>query len=218
MQEVPPAKNDETGLCDKCEARNRNTPIASAVQDVMATTRATVFCWAKGFLSAGGGETMHWRDVFELEAAFPNGGKGGDEGCDDGLGSDTMSYNTAEMDMPPVPQSPPEDRPVFYENRKSPKPLPVPKQRSANHEKHTLDKLRYLEEVVVEPKPMQDGGDTFSGESKATSNSRREICVELDGWYVVAACLGISVEELHEMMTRILEKHTTGSEEVFDEE
>jgi hypothetical protein len=100
------------------------------------------------------------------------------------------------MDMPPVPHSPPEDRPVYYEKRKSPKSMHAPEQRSANYEKHTLDKLRYLEEVVVEPSSLQDGGDTFSGESKVMFNSGREICVELDGWYVVAACLGISAEEL----------------------
>jgi hypothetical protein len=41
--------------------------------------------------------------------------------------------------------------------------------------------------------------------------------VELDGWYVVAACLQISVEELHEMMMRLLEKRAAGSDEEYDE-
>jgi hypothetical protein len=242
MQEVPPADEDETGLCEKYVARGGNATVAGSaavnttvspdlgsqdmlecedrsyklitipeVQDMVAIARATVLSWVRDFLGGGGERGGGWEKVFELDAALPEVGKGDDE--DGGDGADAMSYKTLEMDMPPMPQSPFESHPTYEEKRVLRTPPPAPKHHSTRYNKHILDKLRYLEDLV-EPASPQYEGKTWSREP----TTGREICVALDDWYVVAACLQISVEELHEMMTRLLEKRAAGGEEEYDED
>jgi hypothetical protein len=177
--------------------------------------------------------------VFELDAAFS---KVGDEGGDDGEGPGTFC-ETAETDMPPpTPQSLFEDRPTneekrtpsppqspheTYEETRSPSTplfpsehrpthekkrtlLTAPNRRSIKEDKYILKKLGYLEATV---EPQYERKSSFE-----EPISGREICVELDGWYVIAACLQISVEELHEMMVRMLEKRAAGGDGGFDED
>jgi hypothetical protein len=242
MYVVSPADEDENGVCEKCVAQGRKvvnissappsatpsvTPSAPGVQHMVATAsatvlseartsgttagitttsvpnvmdkaRATVLSWASIFLGAGGKEDVHWKDVYELEAAFPDVEK---KGSDDG--SDTESDNSeAGMSTPPTPLFPVKVRQTAYEKRVLPKPQSPPGLRPTAYGKHIRDKLGYITPVLEAPSPQDDYG--------------RKICVELDGWYVVAACLGISVEELHEMV-RVLEKRRTGTDEMYGE-
>jgi hypothetical protein len=190
-------------------------PAASSLQDMITMARETVLSWARSFLAADGQERVHWKDVFELEVAFPGVVKD-NEGSDGGSYTDATSYKTSDKSeagasTPPTPQSPSQDRPIDYQERTLPTPQSPPSDHSTDYEQHLLDKFGYIA-PVLEPSSPQDGSKASSGECITSSDYGREICVVLDGWYVVATCLGISVEELHEMMIRVLENRGTGDE------
>jgi hypothetical protein len=192
-------------------------PSASSVQDMITMARETVLSWARSFLAVDGQERVHRKDVFELEAAFL-GVEKDNEGSDGGSDTDATSYKTSDnseagASTPPTPQSPLQDRMVDYQARTLPTPQSPPSDHSTEYEQHLLDKLAYIT-PVFEPSSPQDGSKASSGKCVASSDHGREICVEVDGWYVVATCLGISVEELHEMMIRVLENRGTGDEEM----
>jgi hypothetical protein len=190
-------------------------PSASGVQDMITMAIETVLSWARNFLAADGQERVHWKDVFELEAAFP-GVERDNEGSNVGSDTDATFYKTSDnseagASTPPTPQSPLQGRLVDYQARTLPTPQFPPSDHSTDYEQHLLDKLGYIA-PVFEPSSPQDGSKASSRECIASSEYGREICVELDGWYVVATCLDISVEELHEMMMRVLENRETGDE------
>jgi hypothetical protein len=191
-------------------------PSASAVQDMITMAREKVWSWARSFLAADGQERVHWQDVFELEAAFSGVWEDGDEGSDGGSDTDTTCHRPSDnseagTSTPPTPQSSLQDRPIDYETRTLPMPQSPTSDHPTDYEQHLLDKLGYIA-PVFEPSSPQDGSKISSGDYVVSSDYGREICVVLDGWYVVATCLGISVEELHEMMMRVLENRETGDE------
>jgi hypothetical protein len=106
---------------------------------------------------------VHWKDVFELEAAFPDVEK---ERSDNG--SDTESDDSeSRTNTPPSLQSPARDHPVSYKKRMLPTPQSPAEGHPTDYEQRVLDKLGYITPVFDPSSPEGNYG--------------REISVELDG-------------------------------------